>query len=144
MEDKADQIIKWEDKFVTGIGKIDHEHKGLVTAINKLWHAFIKRKEYTILLTLLSQFENLMKSHFATEEGYMTEHNYPYYENHKEQHAQILKTFTILKKSFVKNDITEKYMETVKHLAVEWYNIHVVQVDMELGKYLEEVKNIKK
>ena len=74
-----------------GISKIDDEHKQFIDIINKA----IVTKEYNgdpeELKEVLHSITMYAIKHFATEENYMIQFNYPEYQYHKEEHHDFSK-----------------------------------------------------
>jgi hemerythrin len=84
-------MIEWDDKYSVGISRIDDEHKQFVDIINKA----IATKEHNgnpeELREVLHRITMFAINHFATEENYMIEFNYPEYQYHKEEHHDFSK-----------------------------------------------------
>ncbi len=79
-------MIEWDDKYSVGISKIDDEHKQFIDIVNK---AIAIKEHYDNpeeLREVLHSITMYAITHFATEENYMIEFNYPEYQYHKEEH----------------------------------------------------------
>jgi hemerythrin-like metal-binding protein len=84
-------MIEWDDKYSVGISRIDDEHKQFIDIVNEA----IATKEHNDnpeeLKELLHKITMYAITHFATEENYMIECNYPEYQYHKEEHHDFSK-----------------------------------------------------
>ncbi len=84
-------MIEWNDKYSVDISRIDEEHKKFIDIINEA----IVTKEHSDnpeeLKEVLYRVTMYAIKHFATEENYMIEFNYPEYQYHKEEHHDFSK-----------------------------------------------------
>jgi hemerythrin len=83
---KGEKMIEWDDKYSVGISIIDNEHKKLIGIINKaivLEQNSCNLKEITGVLNEMNKYA---LTHFADEEAYMVQFNYPDYEQHRKEH----------------------------------------------------------
>jgi len=79
-------MIEWDDKYCVGILRIDNDHKRYIDTLNKL--ILLKKNNETSegIKQVLREMTNYVLTHFKTEETYMSEFNYPDYQNHKNEH----------------------------------------------------------
>ena len=90
--------VAWDNSFSVGFDPIDDQHKSLVSMTNELFQA-CKHGAVAADIAFLQTVKKAVgyaKTHFADEEGYMREANYPHLGEHKKQHedfvAAIIKT----------------------------------------------------
>jgi len=134
----TEDFLKWKDDFATGVVLFDKQHSGLINTANKLWEAMEALEDNDTIDEIIKQLDNLIYSHFASEEKRMKENNYPYYDIHKEQHNKFIEVYEQLKDSYKKYDITLDLKDRIKRLGTEWYKIHVINVDKPLGEFLKK------
>ena len=79
-------MIKWDDKYSVGLSIFDEEHKELIGIINKAVLAKEHNDNPEEIREVLREMTNYALTHFKTEESYMKVFNYPYYQDHKEEH----------------------------------------------------------
>ena len=84
--------VAWNDSFSVGFKPIDDQHKNLVLITNEL---FLACKEGGIaadigFLRTIKKAEEYTETHFADEENYMREANYPHFDEHKKQHEDFI------------------------------------------------------
>ena len=84
--------VAWNDLFSVGFEPIDDQHKNLVLMTNEL---FLACKEGAVaadiaFLHTIKKAVAYAETHFADEEGYMLEANYPHFDEHKKQHEDFI------------------------------------------------------
>lgn len=84
-------MIEWDDKYSMGISRIDDEHKQFINIVNKAIAAKKHNGNPEELKEVLRRITMYAITHFATEENYMIEFNYPEYQYHKEEHHDFSK-----------------------------------------------------
>jgi hemerythrin len=84
-------LMEWNDKLSVGIKQFDAEHKKLVSMVNELFDAMQAGKAKDSLGRILDGLITYTKTHFANEERYMREHNYPDLAAHKAEHEALAK-----------------------------------------------------
>ncbi len=82
--------IKWEEKFETGILRIDKQHKQLVDIINKLYKNVIIEKSGSAINELLMELKIYTIDHFSTEEKLFKKYKYPGEINHIKIHQKFI------------------------------------------------------
>jgi hemerythrin len=84
-------LVKWVDAYSVGISAIDKQHQELVRMTNELFRG-CERKDLTIVyfMRAIQEAVKYSKVHFATEEKYMLQVNYPDYPAHKNEHEKFI------------------------------------------------------
>lgn len=85
-------MIKWENRFSVNVSIIDEEHKNFLLIINKVIAAKQESNKHEQISDALNEMTGYALSHFKSEERYMLEHDYPEYQQHKNEHKEFLKT----------------------------------------------------
>jgi hemerythrin len=84
-------MIEWDDKYSVGISRIDDEHRQFIDIINQAIVTKEHNDDPEELKEVLHSITMYAISHFATEESYMIQFNYPEYQYHKEEHHDFSK-----------------------------------------------------
>ncbi len=79
-------MIEWDDKYSVGISIIDDEHKQLIGIINKAIAARQHSNNSEEIIEILNEMNKYALTHFADEEAYMVQFDYPDYEQHRKEH----------------------------------------------------------
>ena len=83
-------LIEWRDEFSVGVEEVDHEHRELVTLINRLHESMAAGAGHDEVVGALGEIYAQISAHFALEEKFMRETGYMAYAEHKEDHEILL------------------------------------------------------
>lgn len=124
------ELIKWSDKFATGIAAIDNEHQEMIASINSFYLKQNEDSNTDVLVNILNNIYGSIHSHFMLEERLMKKHGYAEYEDHKNDHAKLLDDI---------RDITMELQRTskldedqLKTRLNDWFMIHFKTFDSKL------------
>jgi len=133
-------LITWNDRYVTGVAKIDEQHQKLVGFINDLNDAFSQAKGNDVVGKILTGLGEYTVSHFGTEQELMRKHAYPEFSDHMAKHDDLVAKVV---------DLTKRFQAGKMFLSVEimmflktWLNDHILNTDKKLGAFLNS-KGIK-
>lgn len=83
-------LIEWKDSFSVGVAAVDLEHRELIELINDLHERIGEAADADMTLAMLGEIYAQISAHFALEEKYMRESEYPQFPQHKEDHEELL------------------------------------------------------
>ena len=126
-------LIRWDEKYSVNIVAIDTEHKRLVELINKLHDSMRDRKTDQVLGTIVSELVQYTKTHFATEENFLSKNGYPKLNDHKKEHKDFIQKISDFEDGF-KNGKLMLSMEIISFLK-DWLIKHIQGSDKEYGDY---------
>ncbi len=120
-------MIEWNKIYSLGISEIDEEHIKLIGIINKAILAKEHNSDPEELKEVLNEMTKYARTHFATEELYMTKFNYPKYQSHKEEHLD----FAAKIKAYERGLINAEYNieEEILDYLREWLIHHILTTD---------------
>lgn len=124
--------INWEENLSVGIQEIDIQHKKLIELINDLSEEGHKPKKFEMVLKDLLEY---VRIHFYKEEKYFEEHNYPFAEEHKKEHAKFTEKVLEFDRRFNENKLKK---EELLELLIEIFENHLKTHDKKYAKYFEE------
>jgi len=136
--DESTASIQWSNKFRTGIGVIDSDHKVLVSLISRSQKA-INDDQHDEMLSILEELIAYVGYHFTREELVMEICEYPDVNNHKRQHEKITMQVTDYVKEYGEGKLTEK---TLVDFLVNWLTAHILKEDFAIIPYCKD-KDIK-
>lgn len=119
--------IKWQDKYSVGVKELDEQHQNILNIINSL--LLDQQDEYDAvkLSETISSLIHYAYVHFATEERYLAQVNYPDIKLHILDHvAFIMKTLELSLK--VTEDTKDSRLDLIRYLE-KWYSLHVLGID---------------
>ena len=108
-------MIEWDDKYSVGISIIDDEHKQLIGIINKAIAARQHSNNSEEIVEILNEMNKYALTHFADEEAYMVQFDYPDYEQHRKEHQGFsIETMAFFDK--ITNSNRQLICEILEHL----------------------------
>ena len=133
--------ITLPDDTLTGITKVDEQHKELVDRVNALvvmGGRVFTRNEMEKTLDWLGEY---VVQHFRDEEQLQIECNFPNHKSHKEKHEDFVEVFKKFKREFYIRGISQEFTTKLTQTVIDWVVEHINDADAELGKYYREYKN---
>ena len=119
--------IEWQDEYSVGVKELDEQHQHLLNIINTLLKE--QRDEYNAvkLSEAISSLIHYAYVHFATEERYLAQTQFPDLKKHILEHVDfIMKTLELSFK--VKKGSKDNRLELLRYLK-SWFSSHVLGVD---------------
>jgi len=132
--------VVWDDIFALGFAPIDDQHKKLVLMINELFSACkegIIEADMAFMETAKKTVE-YTETHFADEEDYMREVNYPRFDAHKQQHEDFVAKLRETIEDFETGN-TEP-IELARFLK-KWLLNHIAVTDKQYMPYLAKLES---
>jgi len=128
--------IQWNDSFLINFREIDSQHKRLVDMINDLDDAMRQGKGKDVLGKIITGLVVYTKTHFETEEKYLTEFGYPGLDEQKQEHAEFVKTITDFKNDFQSGQLglSIKVMDFLSN----WLTHHIKHLDKQYASFVQE------
>ena len=128
--------LEWNDRFNTGVSKIDLQHRRLVDFLNELYAAMQAGKGRDALGKVLKELVTYTRTHFVTEEQLMQAHGYPGFVEHKNTHQKMAQKVTDLNHQFKSGQITSPIQIT--NFLKNWLTKHILETDMKYAPHLKE------
>lgn len=131
-------LIDWTPGLSVGINSIDDQHKRIVRLINELNDNYTKNG--TIIEIIINELIDYTETHFALEEKYFIQYQYPKTVSHIAEHKKLIKTVTDFKSQFDKGEIILS-ADMLLFLS-SWLRDHIIASDKEYVSFFIE-KGIK-
>jgi len=134
---EQDSVV-WDDIFSLGFKPIDDQHKKLVLMTNELFTAC---KEGVIaadmaFLEIAKRTLDYTETHFADEEDYMREVNYPRFDEHKKQHETFVAT---VQKTIEEFEAGNTEPIDMARFLKKWLLNHIAVTDKQYVPYLAKL-----
>lgn len=84
-----DRLV-WTEEMSIGNNKIDEDHQKLMNIYNDLLDLTNKGFDSNEFSRILSDMTDYTMYHFKKEEAYMTSFSYPDFQNHRNEHVQMI------------------------------------------------------
>jgi hemerythrin len=126
-------LLQWKDQYSVGIDAVDHEHKELITLINRLHNELMAKSEKLSIDAFFGDLFAGISAHFALEERFMREHRYDQLGQHKTDHERLLDEIRDIMDDFEDNETASA--ELSRRLDA-WFSRHFETHDARLHKAL--------
>ncbi|NMG73269.1 hemerythrin domain-containing protein [Aromatoleum diolicum] len=121
--------IRWDSKFEVGHPRIDPEHRVFVDLIRTVSLEAEKNCTREKALRLLLEVRKYAEFHFISEENIMLDIGYPDYEEHRDEHAWLLRRLEHETHLYYTGDAP---LEHLAHFMFDWFARHTTVDDKKL------------
>ncbi len=129
--------LAWNETLSVGIALIDEQHKTWIDRFNTLAGAIAEHGAERQIAVTLGFMLDYTHFHFATEEKYMTAHNYPGLAEHLLKHEELRGTLTDLVRDFEEDGPTEILADAINMFLGNWLIKHI-ELDQKFGVFVKE------
>ncbi|MBU1099403.1 MAG: bacteriohemerythrin [Bacteroidetes bacterium] len=129
-------LIDWKDDLSVQIVEIDNQHKKLLNLINELHDAMKTGKAKDVLESIIQKLISYTKSHFATEEKYFKQFNYPLTNEHIKEHNDFVNNVSDFQEKFKAGKLGLS-IEIMKFLTT-WISKHIQETDKAYSEFFIE------
>jgi hemerythrin-like metal-binding protein len=136
--DKSTPFCAWDEGCRVGIHKLDDQHKGLFSTLNKIYDILMSHGDSALVDKELLNLMRQTRVHFETEEKFMLKHGYPGYQMHKVMHELLLhqlEDVLTLESSSYEQPWVER-LELADFLHA-WLVSHILDEDKKIGAFLQ-------
>ena len=126
--------IEWKHEFSVGNAAIDHEHEHLIEQINQLYYELDHSADSATIEAILGDIQADISTHFAFEELLMQEAEFAEFEEHKEDHQQLLDQIHDMIFHF--HEDPESGRELLANKLSDWFSHHFTSYDARLHQKL--------
>jgi hemerythrin-like metal-binding protein len=136
----AMQPMPWKEQYSVGVKEIDREHRGLLDIINQITTSFEKKDEWQSTSVIIDSLIHYAYNHFATEERYMIEAEYPELSWHIGLHLAFMRKLFLMSEDYKQHGLA--LQKEILTFLVSWFSSHVLEIDRKYMSYMEK-KGIK-
>lgn len=126
--------IQWSKILSVGVDEIDEDHRKLIEIFNVLNQATQTKESQEYLAAVLDELVNCTIWHFSHEERLMIKHQYPGYQEHKNEHRDLIASAKELQHEILHSG-TALAEEHIRFLD-RWLTEHILTTDQQLGSWL--------
>ncbi|TSK07306.1 MAG: bacteriohemerythrin [Geobacter sp.] len=126
-------IVTWDGSLAVGHEMIDEHHEHLVELLNKAYDEFCEKKADQHIAAVLDELADYATYHFAQEELFMEETDYPRKEEHLLDHAYFVKRIGEIQRDFATGGVPIS-LEIISFLR-GWLIRHISHSDTDLGAH---------
>jgi hemerythrin len=131
--------VKWSEKYLTGIKRIDDHHKALFEMSEVFRDALIERRGERVYGGLLDSLGVYAGAHFGCEEGCMERCQCPAAQRNTEAHLQFLQGLSVFKERYTlvgfEREEAWRCVEFIDH----WLDVHICRIDIQLRPFAQHL-----
>ncbi len=134
--------IRWSENFVVDNSVIDRDHKTLFVLVNQFNRNIQNFQSVQHLMPVLASLTKYIETHFQREEQLQRMVQYPFLEDHREEHKNIIRKFGELVKTA--KDAKERDVGAVAteigSFLEQWITGHVIDSDLLMRPFVERMR----
>ena len=123
-------LLTWKTEYSVGIASMDDEHREMIDLINDVYARLGDTPDEAAIESCLETIFTTISLHFALEERIMREHDYDEYEDHKEDHEDLLDEIRDLMDGFVMDP--QRGSRLLEERLSGWFGKHFASFDARL------------
>lgn len=129
----------WKDKYKIGVPEIDCQHEELFARVTTFVQTLRSDQPWEDKVTKVNETLDFMKNyvvtHFQDEEAYQAQIGYPYFEEHKKVHNNMVAYVVAVSEEYEREGFKEELMQQFGGKLLAWLINHVVADDQEIAEY---------
>jgi hemerythrin-like metal-binding protein len=129
--------VNWNDRYATGISRVDDQHKTLFDTVNDFHQGLVASRAKEELARTLKFLVDYTVDHFKTEEDFMKQYGYDGFAAHRSEHQLLLSEVGAFKEKWDRDPASVRPMEVARFLG-DWLTHHIQQMDFQYAKYMRE------
>lgn len=129
--------ITWDHTLELGHDAMDADHRQLVALVNQLADGVVNNLKKEAHEALIDDLFLHTKAHFGMEEELMTACSYPYAEDHRSEHARLIKDALDYRAKF---DSGAQPSISLLFFFDQWLSRHILTLDRELARFLARTR----
>ena len=133
-------VFVWNDRYNTGLGEVDEQHRRLVDIINHVDRLLRAESPLDVLEPVLDELTEYAKYHFGTEERLMDELRCEpaHVERHKGAHADFTRQVGLMRSQAAVNP-TEFIPSLLRFLST-WLVHHILTIDQAFARQVFAIR----
>lgn len=131
------KTLIWDNSLSVQVREIDEDHHKLVDLFNILNRSVMENDAQDYIDAVIEELISCTIWHFRHEERLMLKHGYEGIQEHRQEHAALIKSAQNLQQRILQGgeQVSIKDIEFLE----QWLTGHILGADMDLGAYLSEV-----
>ncbi len=129
-------LFEWNKSLSVNVAEIDRQHQKLVALINELTDDMQQGKSRELIGGIIADLEDYARYHFATEEKYFDQLNYPFAPTHKMEHNNFVAKVAAFKKKYQNGSLIVS-IEMMNFLK-DWVLDHLKGSDQRYSKFFND------
>ena len=123
-------LLEWKAEYSVGIASMDDEHREMIGMINGVYAQLGASSGKDEIEACLEEIFSTISAHFALEERIMRDSGFEEYEDHKDNHEELLDEIRDLMDEFVAD--SDKGATVLEDRLSAWFGNHFASFDARL------------
>jgi hemerythrin len=128
--------VIWQDSYKLNVHEIDTQHEEMAGLVEGLYEAVAAKVSLEEVNRILSDLIECTREHFVTEERLMLEHGYPNYQQHKEEHDELLEQLEFFGLEAMRRTYFVYRFDF--DVSRDWFLKHIEDSDKALASFLND------
>ncbi len=128
-------LLTWKPEYSVGIESVDFEHREMIDLLNKIHEEMQSSKDADSIEQFLGDIHATISAHFALEERVMQRASYPEYEDHKNDHEELLDQIRDLMDVYSLDPVSG--LSVLQQQLSSWFASHFSTFDARLHGQLD-------
>lgn len=135
------QAFVWDERFVTGLKRVDEQHMHLVDLVNKVGDFLLEsRGDEAELESVFGELATYAQEHFAEEEGLMASTHVD--ARHVDAHARHHRDFvTELSNMWARRQTLTEPAVMLHDYLTSWLTVHILGEDQVMARMIERIRH---
>ena len=130
-------VQAWSDRYLIGITEIDAQHQRFFAAAQRLYDEVLNCAGEEAVEDALAFLCKYAAEHFATEEAFMQQHDYPQLKAHEQLHAEFLDRLTDLLEQYdIYKAPSQEMADQILEMTQGWLIEHIVDEDTKYARHV--------
>jgi hemerythrin len=135
-------MIEWDEKYSTGVARLDEQHKTLFRFINRLSEDVLAGKPASAFDKTLEFLEEYAMIHFNEEESCMNRYKCPVSGKNKAAHSDFLEFYLAFEEKIRKEGFSYKRLAQLHGYVENWIIAHIMTIDTKLKPCIHAFKDV--
>jgi len=123
-------LLHWKPEYSVGVPSVDDEHREMIDMINGVYEGLGDAPDLQETEKCLEEIFTAISLHFALEERIMRDNAYSEYDEHKEDHEDLLDEIRNLMDEFVAD--RDSGVQKLEKGLSDWFSRHFSTFDARL------------
>lgn len=130
------KLVEWTDALSVGIDEIDAQHRVLVGLVNEMHDAVLHGQDTVAVQGILNRLTEYTRIHFAVEESLMRMLGFPGFEEHRDEHRQLIRQVNDLRRRVAEG--AQSVGSEVLEFLRRWLTGHIMDSDQQYARFFVE------
>lgn len=125
-------MIKWQEKYTTGLKEVDDQHKILFVFFNDFEESIKESRGMAYIFSYFSVLEAYAVAHFQYEEECMEKYRCPAAEVNKIAHQKFIENVVSVRAQLESKQFTDEQAAQLHQFLEQWITGHIIGTDAQL------------